>query len=202
MLRKKARDPQATRAMLVKAASAEFNMRGFHGTDTNRIARKAGFAPQTFYRHFEDKTAIFLAVYESWWQGEATALQGLFRANGADTAKAARIVIAFHTRWRIFRRSLRHLAIEDGRVRAARNTARKAQIARLARMAGSRRDAAEMFAALLSAERICDAAADGAVRDFGISAARTLHLVAEKMAPLIGARPRGKSGTHGTPSRL
>ena len=75
-------------------------------------------------------------------------------------------------------------------MRAARNTARKAQIARLARTAGSRRDGAEMFAALLSAERICDAAADGEFKDFGISAARTLALVAEKMAPLIGARPR------------
>jgi AcrR family transcriptional regulator len=193
MPRRKVRDPQTTRELLVKAASAEFNVRGFHGTDTNRIARKAGFAPQTFYRHFEDKTAIFLAVYESWWQGESRALQGLLRANGADPVEAARIVIAFHTRWRIFRRSLRHLAIEDRRVRAARNAARAAQIARLAQTAGSSRDGAEMFAALLSAERICDAAADGEFKDFGISPARTLALVAEKMAPLIGARRKGRT---------
>jgi AcrR family transcriptional regulator len=186
----RARDPDATRGRLVAAASSEFNTRGFHGTDTNRIARKAGFAPQTFYRHFDDKTAIFLAVYEGWWQGEAAALQGLLGTAEPDAVAAAKIAISFHTRWRVFRRSLRHLAIEDKRVRAARNAARKAQIARLQDYRGSKRDTADMFAVLLAAERACDAAADGEFADFGISRARTLALVAEKMVPLIGAPPR------------
>ena len=41
---------------------AEFIESGYAGTDTNRIARRAGFAPQTFYRWFADKTAILRAV--------------------------------------------------------------------------------------------------------------------------------------------
>src|SRR5271156_3112848 len=68
------RDPAATAKALLDAAEREFNARGFDGTDSNRIARAAGFAPQTFYRHFPDKRAVFLAVYERWWKGESDAL--------------------------------------------------------------------------------------------------------------------------------
>src|SRR5271155_2608583 len=95
------RDAAATRAALLDAAEVEFNAHGFEGTDTNRIARAAGFAPQTFYRHFEDKTAIFVAVYERWWQAEAVSLQASVRA--LDAEAAARIALAFHTKWRGFR---------------------------------------------------------------------------------------------------
>ena len=62
------KSPSSTRERLVEAAADAFNAHGFHGTDTNKIARAAGFAPQTFYRHFEDKLAIFIAVYEAWRQ--------------------------------------------------------------------------------------------------------------------------------------
>ncbi len=180
-----ARDPEDTRARLLAAASAEFNTKGFHGTDTNRIARRAGFAPQTFYRHFEDKIAVFLAVYDGWWRAESAALRELFGTGKPEANSAARIAIAFHTRWRVFRRSLRHLAIEDKRVRAARAAARKEQIAQLRQSSGSRTKAARMFAALLGAERICDAVADGEFTDLGIPQIRQIALVAERMKPLI-----------------
>src|SRR5262245_54381328 len=68
-----ARAGKPTDARLVAAAAKEFNQRGFDGTDTNRIARRAGFAPQTFYRWFRDKTEIFLAVYRA-WEGEERAM--------------------------------------------------------------------------------------------------------------------------------
>src|SRR4051812_9867208 len=54
------RERGAGREALLEAARAEFDESGFEGTDTNRIARRAGYAPQTFYRHFTDKTAIFI----------------------------------------------------------------------------------------------------------------------------------------------
>src|SRR5713226_3801558 len=84
-----------TSAKLIAAAAKEFNTRGFHGTDTNRIARRAGFAPQTFYRHFADKTAIFLAVYERWWKDESAALQSVLRDSRPSPTGAARVVISF-----------------------------------------------------------------------------------------------------------
>jgi AcrR family transcriptional regulator len=47
-------EPPSTSNDLIAAAAAEFNEFGFSGTDTNRIARRAGYAPQTFYRWFKD----------------------------------------------------------------------------------------------------------------------------------------------------
>src|SRR6185503_20792385 len=66
-----------TDARLLAAAAKEFNQRGFDGTDTNRIARRAGFAPQTFYRWFQDKTEVFLAVYRTWEDQERAMLSKL-----------------------------------------------------------------------------------------------------------------------------
>ena len=43
----------ATRERLIRAALRAFGRGGFQGTDSNRIARAAGFAPQTFYRWFD-----------------------------------------------------------------------------------------------------------------------------------------------------
>ena len=43
-----------TRERLVAAAAAVFNRDGYHGTDSNRLARAAGYAPATFYKHFPD----------------------------------------------------------------------------------------------------------------------------------------------------
>ncbi|MGG6497807.1 UNVERIFIED_CONTAM: TetR/AcrR family transcriptional regulator, partial [Bacteroidetes bacterium 56_B9] len=56
---RKARDPQESRRALVEAAAQIFNTVGYFGTDTNRIAKAAGYTPGTFYTHFPDKRAIF-----------------------------------------------------------------------------------------------------------------------------------------------
>ena len=182
------RDPAATAEALLDAAMAEFNAHGFEGTDTNRIARAAGYAPQTFYRHFEDKRAVFLAVYERWWQGESTALEEAGGGEPPSGEAAARIALAFHTKWRGFRRALRHLAIVDPKVRAARTAARKAQIARIRGYGGNNaRSDQALAAALLKAERICDAAADGELADLGLTAQDIRALVADTVAELVGS---------------
>lgn len=54
----------STRDLLVRAAAEEFNRAGFGGTNTNKIARAAGFAPATFYRYFDDKKAIMVAAFD------------------------------------------------------------------------------------------------------------------------------------------
>lgn len=186
--KKPVRDAAATRAALLDAAEAEFNTHGFEGTDTNRIARAAGFAPQTFYRHFEDKRAAFLAVYERWWKGESEALAKAGDGQAPSDAAAARVALAFHTKWRGFRRALRHLAIVDPKVRAARTAARRAQIARIREFTnqGARSDE-DLAAALLKAERICDAAADGELADLGLSQNAAKALVAAAVSELLGS---------------
>ncbi|HEY6622042.1 MAG TPA: TetR/AcrR family transcriptional regulator [Steroidobacteraceae bacterium] len=188
-LRKKAvRDSAATYASLLDAAEIEFNTRGFDGTDSNRIARAAGFAPQTFYRHFEDKRAAFLAVYERWWKGEVAALQ---KAGGGELPggeAAARVALAFHTKWRGFRRALRHLAIVDPRVRAARTAARRSQIARIGELTPQvTRSDGELAAALLKTERLCDAVAEGELADLGISPNSAKALVRAAIKELLGS---------------
>ena len=187
--KKPGRDPAATFAQLLAAAEREFNAHGFDGTDTNRIARAAGYAPQTFYRHFVDKRAAFLAVYDRWWKGESAALERPAQERPADVDAAARVALAFHTKWRGFRRALRHLAIVDAKVRSARTKARRAQIARIREFTGDdARSDQDLIAALLKAERLTDAAAEGELADLGVSPAAAKTLVAAAIAELFGSR--------------
>src|SRR6185369_10383352 len=96
----------AARDALLAAARKEFDEAGFEGTDTNRIARRAGYAPQTFYRHFHDKTAIFVEIYNKWFEDEWKDLE---KAHGKGADGAARVLLDHHARHREFRRSLRRL---------------------------------------------------------------------------------------------
>src|ERR1700733_4737197 len=65
-LRPRRGSPEQTRDRLVAAAAKLFNQTGYHGTDSNRIAKAAGYSAGVFYKHFNDKRAIFLAAYEGW----------------------------------------------------------------------------------------------------------------------------------------
>lgn len=160
---------QPTRERLIQAAAEAFNAHGFHGTDTNKIAKAAGFAPQTFYRHFTDKLAVFIAVYEAWQDSERLAVRTAASAPDADAAIALASV-AHHRDWRGFRRSLRLLALEEPRIRAARAHSRERQLADLAKAPGNRgRSKADLAAALLKVERVCDALADDELADLGLS---------------------------------
>jgi AcrR family transcriptional regulator len=157
-----------TEEKLVEAAMREFNERGYSGTDTNRIARRAGFAPQTFYRWFDDKDSIFIRVYERWQQQEAAALRKLVDEQASD-AQLVSAVVKHHKDFLVFRRSLRRLACENDTVRAARAQSRLRQIAYIKRLWGGRsRDTAELAATLLQAERLSDAIAEGELRDMGL----------------------------------
>ena len=89
--------PDETRERLVAAAAAVFNRDGYHGTDSNRIARAAGYAAGTFYKHFADKREILLAAYEAWvtseWsevERDHAAAAAEARANALEIARAVR----------------------------------------------------------------------------------------------------------------
>ncbi len=76
-----------TRDRLVAAAARAFNRAGYHGTDSNRIARAAGYAPATFYKHFADKRAIFVAATRA--QQAADYLVRLLQPPDRETAALA-----------------------------------------------------------------------------------------------------------------
>ena len=160
------RQPDVTRAALLEAARLEFEDPGYDATHTNRIAARAGFAPQTFYRHFRDKPAIFLAVYQRWIEEELGLLDGV-----EDAPSAANVLIQSHRVSLNFRRALRTLSLSDPALRAARAESRRLQIVRLTERLPhlSDRSFDRLAAELLTVERLADACAEGEFQDLGIA---------------------------------
>ena len=172
------RNPQATRAALVAAARLEFEEAGFDATHSNRIAQRAGFAPQTFYRHFSDKVEIFLAAYRSWVSEEWKALK---TAKSPD--RLAETLIRHHKQSLLFRRTLRQLALAEPRVRAARAESRLEQIERIRRRYPHLRSLSQerLARGLLVIERIADACAEGEFGDLGLPAEAGLAQLKEAL---------------------
>ncbi len=176
--------PVATRARLVAAAAAVFNRDGYHGTDSNRIARAAGYAPGTFYKHFPDKRAILLAAYEEWVTAEWAAIEAEVRAGGTAAAVATRIVelvLPLHRRWRGLRSSLLSLAASDRTVGRFYRGQRRRQLRMLrqlrAALRGPARTGEEDAVLLFTLERTCDAAANGELRDLGLALGPTVRVL-------------------------
>lgn len=161
------RKPGATRAALIDAARREFEEWGFDATQSNKIARRAGFAPQTFYRHFADKTEILLAVYEQWVFEERKALDA---ARGLR--EVARMLLDHHRTSLRFRRALRTLTVTDERVRRARAKRRLAQIGHLKKLLPylAKMTDARLARSLFVIERVADACAEGEFADLQIGA--------------------------------
>jgi len=182
-----------TRDALIDAARSEFNSRGYFGTDTNAIAREAGFAPQTFYRHFDDKLAIFLAVYEGWVEQEWQALAPIMENRDGMTpahraSQAAEVLLNHHRRWHGFRRSLRWLTTDDVRVRELRKKCRQDQVQQLGEyLRFPDASAGPPLALILSIEALCDAYADEVTKDHGIKKGEWAELIANRLEPFIKA---------------
>jgi AcrR family transcriptional regulator len=168
-LRRPRESREATSERLLRAAASEFNEHGFGGTDTNRIARRAGFAPQTFYRWFQDKVEIFIKTYERWTREEFGAI-GTLMAENASNVRLARAIVAHHKAYLVFRRSLRQLSVENDVVRAARARSRLSQIAFVKSLSPNvARDDASLAAMLLQTERLADALAEGEFHDMELT---------------------------------
>lgn len=183
----KSRSRGETAERLIRAAADEFNNHGFDGTDTNRIARRAGFAPQTFYRWFADKIEIFIEVYDLWQREEANVLEELLAANASDI-EVVDALVEHHRTYRVFRRSLRSLSLENDKVRADRAQSRMNQIAHIVSWnSGCAGDLAELAVILLQMERLTDALAEGEFEDMGVDESGCKRFLALQVARL---RPR------------
>ncbi len=166
--------PTETRRRIVHAAAEVFNQGGYDGTDSNRLARAAGYSPGTFYKHFADKRQLFLAVYDEWVAREWRDVQEVLAVPGSRDERAARIVAVFlqhHRRWRGVRASLRALVAHDPAVRDFYRAQRRRQLELLAELdaASGRRATREADALLLfSIERTADAFADDEPHALGL----------------------------------
>ena len=125
---------------LMTTARAEFLRYGFDGTDVNRIARRSGVAPTTFYRWFKDKTDIFIAVYRRWEAHELQSMRRLMAREGS-TAALTEACVDHHRTHTLFRRSLRRLGHEDARMRQALAASRLERLAALKAWIGEPRPA-------------------------------------------------------------
>lgn len=185
--------PSETRVRLVAAAADEINRAGYHGTDTNRIARAAGYAPGTFYKHFDDKRAVLLAAYEAWVTTEWRAIERVVTEPGTAATRARRIidaVLEFHRTWRGLRTSLRGLVALDPTVRAFYWGQRRRQLDSLRGLRKGTPSAAARAAdahLLYTLERVCDAIVEGEARALGVDEAalvdRLVALVRDVLEP-------------------
>lgn len=174
-----------TRSRVVQAAAAIFNRDGYEGTDSNRIAREAGYSPGTFYKHFADKRSVFLAVYEEWVAREWREVSAMVAETGSAHERAERIVAMFlhhHRRWRGFRASLRALVAHDAEVCGFYRTQRRLQLDALTSMraASSLEPTREADALLLfTLERTADALAEGEPDAIGVRPAQLRALLVD-----------------------
>ncbi len=184
-------EPDETRRRLVAAAGVAFNRDGYDGTDSNRIAREAGYSPGTFYKHFADKREAFVAAYAEWVAGEWAEIGRILGAGGPPRERARAVVAAvldLHRRWRGMRRSLRALVGSDAEVRRAYVAERARQLDAMAVLRGGAADRAEDALLLYQVERTADAIADGEPDGLG---GVTSEALAELLITRIEARLRG-----------
>jgi len=189
---RKARDAGESRRLLIEAAAQIFNSDGFHGTDTNRIAKAAGYTPGTFYTHFPDKRTIFLEVYRTWVDTELVDIAADLKLKGADRMeRLARTILNHHKRWKTFRASLRALYAIDPEIRTARLAQRARQIdaiASISKEAGRESPGrSRIFCDLLTVEAICDSIADGNLQTLRIRESEMFRILVEKIGRLYTA---------------
>ena len=182
---RKPRNPQKTRIDLISAAMDEFSEIGFDRTNTNAIAKRANFAPQTFYRHFADKLSIFLEVYKTWVEEEVEAL-GLAK----DATTAARILVKHHGKSRLFRLSLRTLTVTDPMVREARARSRLEQISRFTQQSKKfgAKQRPEQITILLFIERLADAIVEDELSDMQVTKKDQMALLTNLLREELGLK--------------
>src|SRR5215471_1649539 len=168
--------PHETRGRLLSAAADLFNREGFYRTDSNEIAKAAGYSTGVFYKHFKDKREIFLAAYEEWSIAEWKQVATIMSSGGSDGEIARQLVLMFidmHTEWRGLLASLRQLVFTDATVRRFHRRQRKRQLDRIAELRANRRlrprRREQDLVYLWTTERAFDAIAQGEVRDLGLN---------------------------------
>ena len=184
--------PEQTRARLVDTAGEIFNRVGYHGTDSNQIAKEAGYATGTFYKHFKDKREAFLAVYEAWVTSEWSAVDTELSSGRNPEETARRLVklsIDFHTRWRGLRASLIELVFTDEEVRRFYRSQRRRQLDVIAQLRhrlgippGRREDDAIL---LFTTERTYDAIGQGELQALGLDRDIVVEVMVEKVLALL-----------------
>jgi AcrR family transcriptional regulator len=176
--------PKHTRERILAEAQRQFCAFGYYGTDSNRIARGAGFSPQTFYRHFVDKRAVFLEVYEVFSRAVVARV-----AAATSARQLVRSIVTLHRQWGAFRPSLISLHATDESVREVRWHKRNHQLNELCATLGIERGDALFL--LWVCEHLADGVAQGEVKAMKVGERALVERFATLIAPLWeGAQAR------------
>jgi AcrR family transcriptional regulator len=85
---------QDTRAVILRAARAEFSEHGYAAATIRQVARRAGVDPALVHHYFADKAGLFVASIDL--PADPRAIQAQARQGGLD---GARIVERFLAQW-------------------------------------------------------------------------------------------------------
>ena len=85
---------ELTRQRLIRTALELFATRGYHDTTTAQIAKKAGIAEGTIYRHFASKQQLVNELYRAAQRWAAKVVQERTRDPDARTARAQLTAVA------------------------------------------------------------------------------------------------------------
>jgi AcrR family transcriptional regulator len=191
--RRRDRNPVRARGALVAAAEKLFRRHGYFATDSNAIARAAGYAPASFYTHFRDKLDIFLFVYERWVMGEWRAIERALAESVDERDWLSDVIDSImnhHRAWRRFRASLRAMAAIEPAVRTAQNKQRQRQMKWLQDLCAAKQlgtpDAPMSLAILLATERILDAVAEGDASTVGVGPEQIRVSLTEMLYRMLG----------------
>jgi AcrR family transcriptional regulator len=184
--------PEQTRDRLIAAAASQFNRFGYHGTDSNAIAKEAGYATGTFYKHFRDKREIFLASYDRWLNAQWKQISEELSSMGESRETARRIVqlsIRYHTEWKGLRASLMELVFSDAEARKFFRMQRRRQLDLIAelrsRFSLPARTREQDAIHLYMTERIFDAVGQGEIQSLDLDLSAVIESVVEKVQALL-----------------
>jgi len=190
--RPKRGSPEETRERIIDGAASLFNRFGYHGTDSNSIAKEAGYATGTFYKHFQDKREVFLAVYERWLTAEWQAVDEELSKGRAPDETARRIVeisIQFHTEWRGLRASLMELIFSDEDARKYFRKQRRRQLDIMSelrhRLSLPPRTREQDAIHLFMTERIFDAIGQGEIQALSLDRKVVMESIVERVLALL-----------------
>jgi AcrR family transcriptional regulator len=158
-----------TRTRLLEAAMSEFIEHGFAGTDTNRIARRAGFAPQTFYRWFTDKKAILTSVLDVWLEAERDTWRAVMNDTTLPTDLLVDACIDNMRPFLTFRQHLRSVLLNDPALNDQHAQSRRQLIIELAGGDSSSERLAMMASLLCQADALTEVLARGDITTMGLS---------------------------------
>ncbi len=162
---------------MIHTAAQTFNEVPYWETDSNQIAKAAGYSTGTFYRHFKDKREIFIAAYREWVAEEWASIESQVapgQSPGESIDRAADALIEHHRRWRVFRGNLRALVTYDEELRELTHTLRRETLEKMSMLRArqgppSARSLESDAIHAMMFERVCDGIADGDFKSLGCS---------------------------------